>query len=36
MILDAVETVLGFFGFDRIAFSNIIRKEEENGCGTKN
>jgi hypothetical protein len=23
MILDAAETVLGFFGFDRIAYSNL-------------
>ena len=25
MILDAAETVLGFFGFDRTAYSNIKR-----------
>jgi hypothetical protein len=26
MILDAVETVLGFFGFDRCAYTNFKRK----------
>jgi hypothetical protein len=25
MILDAAETVLGFFGFDRMAYSNLKR-----------
>jgi hypothetical protein len=26
MVIDAVETVLGFFGFDRSAYSNFKRK----------
>ena len=28
MILDAAETVLGFFGFDRTAYSNLKRNNE--------
>jgi hypothetical protein len=31
MILDAAETVLGFFGFDRTAYSNFKKKIKENG-----
>ena len=29
MVLDAAETVLGFFGFDRMAYSNLGRGEEK-------
>ena len=31
MILDAAETVLGFFGFDRSAYSTLGREEERSG-----
>jgi hypothetical protein len=31
MVLDAAETVLGFFGFDRAAYSSSRREEEGNG-----
>jgi hypothetical protein len=34
MILDAAETVLGFFGFDRMAYSNF--KKEEGKSGMRN
>ena len=30
MILDAAETVLGFFGFDRTAYSNFKRNNGRN------
>jgi hypothetical protein len=37
MILDAAETVLGFFGFDRAAHSNFKKNNgEENGDGMQN
>jgi hypothetical protein len=39
MILDAAETVLGSFGFDRTAYSNLKRNmmgAEGNGDGMKN
>jgi hypothetical protein len=29
MILDAAETVLGFFGFDRMAYSNIKNRRRK-------
>jgi hypothetical protein len=28
MVLDAAETVLGFFGFDRIAYSSLKRNND--------
>jgi hypothetical protein len=31
MVLDAAETVLGFIGFDRGAYSSSTREEEGNG-----
>jgi hypothetical protein len=37
MILDAAETVLGFFGFDSAAHSNFKKNNgEENGDGMQN
>ena len=31
MVFDAAETVLGFFGFDRTAYSDIKKEEERDG-----
>jgi hypothetical protein len=31
MILDAAGTVLGYFGFDRTAYSDIKKEEERDG-----
>jgi hypothetical protein len=31
MVLDAAEAVLGFFGFDRMAYSNLRRGRKKSG-----
>jgi DNA polymerase elongation subunit (family B) len=36
MILDAAETVLGYFGFDRTVFGNMKNTGTRNGDGSKN
>jgi hypothetical protein len=33
MTLDAAETVLGFFGFDRTAYSNLKNNGRSKWCG---